>query len=304
MSDRLDSRSLLLFLAVADALSFRQAAETLHLSQPPLSRAIRELEERLGTRLFDRNTKGVTLTAAGEKLLPYARNIAKLLREAEAALTTQGLPANLRLGLTSAVEPAWFRGLAQRVQGTHPGTVVSTFSNTSPQLIRQLRAGKLDAAFIALPTDTHGLDVLELDRLPMVVAIPSTHHLAKRRMVGLADLTREKIFWFERARQPAFYDHCQAVFSRHGFAPSKLREPSDHHVLLADVANGRGIALLPKSFTTLKRAGVVYRSLVEGEALSVGIGLASRTDWPGVRDTLAAAAKVKQPGVSMAGRIA
>jgi DNA-binding transcriptional LysR family regulator len=265
MPYRLDSRSLLLFLAVADALSFRQAAETLHLSQPPLSRAIRELEERLGTRLFDRNTNGVTLTPAGEKLLPYARSVAKLLREAEAALTPQGLPANLRLGLTSAVEPAWFRGLVQRVQATHPGTLVSTFSDTSPRLIRLLRAGKLDAAFIALPTDAHGLDVREVDRLPMVVALPSTHHLAKRRAVGLADLAREKVLWFERARQPAFYDHCQTIFSRHGFAPSKLREPSDHHVLLGDVANGRGIALLPKSFTALRRTGVVYRSLVEGK---------------------------------------
>lgn len=294
MSYRLDSRSLLLFLAVADALSFRQAAETLHLSQPPLSRAIRELEERLGTRLFDRNTNGVTLTPAGEKLLPYARSVAKLLREAEAALTPQGLPANLRLGLTSAVEPAWFRGLVQRVQATHPGTLVSTFSDTSPRLIRLLRAGKLDAAFIALPTDAHGLDVREVDRLPMVVALPSTHHLAKRRAVGLADLAREKVLWFERARQPAFYDHCQTIFSRHGFAPSKLREPSDHHVLLGDVANWRGIALLPKSFTALRRTGVVYRSLVEGEELSVGIGLASPADRPGVRKVLAAAVEVNQ----------
>ncbi|CAM3086545.1 LysR family transcriptional regulator [Cupriavidus taiwanensis] len=294
MSNRIDSRSLLLFLAVSDALSFRQAAETLHLSQPPLSRAIREFEERLGTRLFDRNTKGVTLTPAGEKLLPYARKIAKLLRDAEAALTTPGLPVNLRLGLTSAVEPVWFSGLAQRVQAAHPGMVVSTFSDTSPRLIRQLRAGKLDAAFIALPTSAQGLDVQELDRLPMVVAIPSTHHLAKRRTVGLADLAREKVLWFERARQPAFYDHCQRVFSRHGFAPSKLREPTDHHVLLGDVANGRGIALLPKSFTALKRAGVAYRSLVEGEELSVGIGLASPADRPGVRDILAAATAVNR----------
>ena len=68
MSSRLDSRSLALFLAVADTSSFRQAAETLHVSQPPLSRAIRELEERLGARLFDRGTQGVSLTEAGRKL--------------------------------------------------------------------------------------------------------------------------------------------------------------------------------------------------------------------------------------------
>lgn len=294
MSNRLDSRSLLLFLAVADALSFRQAAETLHLSQPPLSRAIRELEQRLGTRLFDRNTKGVTLTPAGAKLLPYARNLAKLLREAEAALTTPGLPADLRLGLTSAVEPAWFRGLEQRVQETHPGTVVSIFSDTSPRLIRQLQAGKLDAAFIALPTDAYGLDVRELDRLPMIVAIPSSHELAKRRKVGLADLAGERIFWFERARQPAFYDYCQTVFFRHGFIPTKLKEPLDHHVLLGDVARGRGIALLPKSFSALRRAGVVYKSLIEGKELSVGIGLASPADRPGVREIGAAAAEANR----------
>ena len=290
MSKLLDSRSLALFLAVADALSFRQAAETLHLSQPPLSRAIRELEERLGTRLFDRNTKGLNLTDAGQRLLPYARSIGKLLREAEAELATQGLPATLRLGLTSAVEPSWFRGLAQRVQAAHPGTAVSTLSDTSPRLVRQLRAGKLDAAFIALPTDAPGLDVLELDRLPMVVAMPSSHPLAKRKKVSLADLARASVFWFERARQPAFYDHCQKVFSRHGFAPPKLREPTDHHVLLADVAGGRGVALLPKSFTGLRRAGVAYRSLVEGEELAVGIGLASREGRQGMRDILAALA--------------
>ena len=288
MSTLLDSRSLALFLAVADALSFRQAAETLHLSQPPLSRAIRELEERLGTRLFERSTKGVSLTDAGQRLLPYARSIGKLLREAEAELAAQGLPATLRLGLTSAVEPTWFRWLAERVQAT--GTAVSTLSDTSPRLVRQLRAGKLDAAFVALPTDAHGLDVLELDRLPMVVAMQSSHQLAKRKTVRLSDLAREAVFWFERARQPAFYDHCQKVFSRHGFAPSKLREPTDHHVLLSDVASGRGVALLPKSFTGLRRAGVVYRSLVEGEELAVGIGLATRRDRQGMRDVLTAVA--------------
>lgn len=292
MSSLLDSRALALFLAVADALSFRQAAETLHLSQPPLSRAIRELEERLGIRLFDRTTKGVNLTDAGQRLLPYARKIGRLLREAEAELATQNLPAILRLGLTSAAEPTWFRGLAERIQATHPGTVVSILSDTSPRLVRRLHGGKLDAAFVALPTDVQGLNVLEFDRLPMVVAMQSSNRLAKRKAVRLADLAGESVFWFERARQPAFYDHCQKVFSRHGFAPSKLREPTDHHVLLGEVASGRGVALLPKSFTGLRRAGVVYRSLVEGEELAVGIGLVTRGDRQGIRDILTAAALV------------
>ena len=291
MTTRLDSRALSLFLAVADAQSFRQAADTLHLSQPPLSRAIRELEERLGVRLFHRHTQGVNLTEAGRKLLPYARAVAELLRDAEATLTAEGLPPALRLGLTSAVEPAWFRGLPQRIEARHPGTAISTFSDTSPRLIRQLRTGKLDAAFIALPTETEGLEVNELDRLPMIVAMSSVHRLAKRRMIRLTDLAKEPVFWFERSRQPAFYDHCQRIFARHGLALRKLREPVDHHVLLAEVASGRGMALLPKSFAGLRKKGVAYRSLAEGDELAVGIGLATPKDRPTMRDMLAAVAR-------------
>ena len=82
MRPRLDSRALELFVAVAEALSFRQAAQVLHLSQPPLSRAIRALEERLGTRLFERDTRAVALTEAGQRLLPRARRILRLLKEA------------------------------------------------------------------------------------------------------------------------------------------------------------------------------------------------------------------------------
>jgi DNA-binding transcriptional LysR family regulator len=292
MSNRLDSRSLALFLAVADTLSFRQAAETLHMSQPPLSRAIRELEERLGIPLFVRNTHGVSLTDGGCKLLPYARRIARLLREAEAELTVPRLPRTLRLGMTNAVEPVWFDGLVERVQARQPEIAVSVIFDTSPRLVRQLHTGKLTAAFVALPTELRGLHVVQLDHLPMVVAMHSAHRLAKRKMIRLADLTSESVFWFERARQPAFFDHCQQIFARHDFAPSKLREPNDHHVLLADVARGRGVALLPRSFTGLRRAGVIYKDLVEGEELGVGVGLVTNNDHETVRNMLVKAVDI------------
>ncbi len=292
MSSKLDSRSLSLFLAVADALSFRQAAEALHLSQPPLSRAIRDLESRLGMPLFDRHARGVSLTEAGRRLLPYARGVADLLRQAEAAFQGAAVPATLGLGMTSAAEPSWFRGLADRAQALQPGVRVEVVSDTSPRLVRQLRAGRLDAAFIALPTDVRELDVLEIDRLPMVVALPSAHPLARRRLLRLADLAQQPVFWFERARQPAFYDHCQQVFERHRFAPPKLREPADHHVLLAEVAAGRGMALLTSSFTGLRRAGVAYRRLAEGDALALGIGLVTPSGQTALRALLSRAGGV------------
>lgn len=290
MSRRLDSRSLSLFLAVADAASYRQAAEQLHLSQPPLSRAIRELEERLGVRLFDRHASGVSLTDAGRMLRPYAMKVARVLREAEAAMVAQADPGVMRLGLTSAVEPAWFGPFVEALRRDGPPTM-TVVSDTSPRLVRLLRAGRLDAACIALPTEAPGLDVLEVDRLPMVVALPAAHPLARRRRVALAALAAGPVFWFERARQPAFYDHCERVFAQLGFQPRRLREAADHHVLMADVAAGRGAALLPRSFTQLRRAGVVYRELVEGDALSVGVGIAAPRDRAAQHARLVAAAQ-------------
>src|SRR3546814_10666193 len=85
------------------------------MSQPPLSRAIRQMEDRLGTPLFFRDTHAVRLTPAGERLLPHARKIKRQLAQAEASIASPALPARLRLGMTSAVEPPWFRGLAARI---------------------------------------------------------------------------------------------------------------------------------------------------------------------------------------------
>jgi DNA-binding transcriptional LysR family regulator len=264
-------------------LSFRQAAQTLHMTQPPLSRAIRELEERLGVRLLERNTQLVKLTSAGAALVPYARKVARLLKEAQAALQGFKVLGRLRLGMTSAVDLPWLSALPASIQQTGERQDVVVTSDTSPRLVRQLRNGRLDAAVIALPTETHELDVLEVDRVPMLVALASSHPLARRKLLSLSDLDGHHVFWFERARQPAFYDHCERVFARHAFAPHRLREPADHHVLLGEVAAGKGLALLAGTFAGLKRKGVSYRPLAEGDELAIGVGLATSPDRQQVR---------------------
>ena len=285
MPRRLDSRSLALFLAVADAASIRQAAEQLNISQPPLSRAIRELEERLGCRLFERHASGIALTTAGRTLRPYALKADRLLKDAEREMSALAAPVHIRLGLTSAVEPAWFSGLADAAGAHYADQTFSVVSDSSPRLVRQLRAGRLDVACIALPTETQGLRVQEVDRLPMVVALATSHPLARRKRLSLADLAETPLFWFERARQPSFFDHCEKVFARHGVTSRRLREPSDHHVLLAKVDAGLGLALLPASFSAFRRAGVSYRALNEGDELAVGVGLVTPSDRPAIHET-------------------
>lgn len=274
----LDTHALTLFCAVARCLNFRQAAEQLHMTQPPLSRAIRLLEDRLGTRLFERDTQGVTLTQAGRTLLPQALHILDLLDTAQTSLRQDSAPARLRLGLTSSVEAGLFRPLLAAL-GKQLGTMrLELTAAPSPRLVTAVRKGQLDAALLALPSATFELAVQPLARQPMMLALPAGHRLAKKRKVSLDDIAAESIYWFERARQPAFFDHCQDIFRRHGFAPAFVREAVDHHVLLSDVAAGKGMALLADSFRALRLAGVAYRPLVEGEELAAGIGLAWRQE--------------------------
>lgn len=274
----LDTHALTLFCAVARCLNFRQAAEQLHMTQPPLSRAIRTLEDKLGTRLFERDTQGVALTPAGRTLLPQALHILDLLAAAQASLQAESTPARLRLGLTSSVEAGLFRPLLAALEQALQPMHLELASAPSPRLVAAVRKGQLDAALLALPSATFDLAVQPLARQPMMLALPATHRLAKKRKLSLLDIAQEPIYWFERARQPAFFDHCQQVFSRHGFAPTFLREALDHHVLLGDVAAGKGMALLADSFRALRLDGVVYRPLREGDELAAGIGLAWRRE--------------------------
>ena len=269
----LSTRELELFLAVAECLNFRLAAERLHMSQPPLSRSIRALEGRLGTRLFARNTHRVSLTPAGAKLLPQAQNIIYLLGKAEQSLQRYAAPKVLRLGLTSSLGTGMFADFITALEKRlHPVNVETTFDN-SPRLVAQVKKKTLDAAIIAHPTHLQGQSYVELARIPQVVAVASHNPLSKRRVLSLGEIANQPVYWFARARQPAFFDHCHRVFRQHGFAPHYLPEPHDHHVLLAEVAAGNGVAILPRSFTALRLKGVAYRPLREGDEIAVGVGL-------------------------------
>lgn len=275
MNHRVDIRHLRYFIAVAEELNFRRAAERLHLSQPPLSRQIQALEDDLGSPLLARDRARVSLTPAGRAFLPEARKVLALLDKAVDAARSRGAGESneLALGYTLALDRSAFPEITQALERAHPECALSIRSKRSLQLIDEVRRGQLDAAFIGLPAETRGLAVQELASDPFVVALPATSACARKRVVALADLNGEPVFWFKRSANPSFYDYCERYFERVGFAPRRLAEPEDHHVLLGMIAEGRGSGLIPASLQHIRRDGVVFRRLREGGQIAIRIAL-------------------------------
>jgi len=275
MTRHLELRQLRYFVAVAEELNFRRAAERLSITQPPLSRQIQALEEEVGVRLLERDRTGVALTLTGAAFLLEARD---LLARAENLIskTRRSAPdtAEVRIGITTVVDASLFTWLQPAVRLRGPNITLIEKRQISQRCVADLRRGVLDLAIIGLPSLTTGLtvDVLGVD--PLVAALPAHHRLARRKVVALAELNEDPLFWFSRSLNSAYFDHFGAVFQRFGYDPPRLKEPADHHILLGLIADGRGIALIPASLTSIVRPGVTYKALKERPVLKIEIGVA------------------------------
>lgn len=277
MTQQLNLRQLKYFIAVAEELNFRRAAERLFITQPPMSRQIQMLEEVIGARLLDRDRGGVRLTEAGERFLADAR---ALLRESE-RVVTRVRPSGvgderplLRVGITTVVDVGLFAGIEPTLEQRIPGVRVSIKRQISAHSIRDLNQARIDVALIGLPSRADGLTVEPLFDDPLVACISASHWLAKRPRVSILDLGDDKLFWFDRKLNPAYYDYCERVFERVGFSPRRIPEPADHHVLLGLIAEGQGFALVPNSMHNVTRKGVKFKKIVEGDQLCIRVGVA------------------------------
>lgn len=287
MAIRFKLRQLEMFIAVAKVLNFREAAAALHMTQPPLSRQIAELEHGLGVRLFERSRVGVALTPAGALFLEEAR---KLIAACEAMSrrfsSSIADPAReLKIGLTSSVDTETLQHILPYMQSAIPNLNISFTRQSSVKSVRGLQRNRIDAAIIGMPSRTDDLAVRKLYRDPFCVALSTGHRLRNRRKISLMDLNEETVFWFGRELNPHFYDRCESLFRDIGFSPKRALEPADHHVLLGLIANRAGIGLIPRSLQKIRRSGVVYRELVESDRLFIDVSIAYPTP---LRDPLVA----------------
>lgn len=255
------------FLVLAETLHFGQAAQRLHMTQPPLTMAIQQLEARLGVVLFERNRRRVALSAAGEALVEPVRH---LLQQASALpgvaqAAGRGAVGRLRLGFVSTVGfgplPGWLRGFRQ----AEPGVQVVLREATTDVQLQALARGEADAGFVLhAPGVAAGLEPwsrLSVGREPLVLALPEGAPVATARRLRVAELLAQPLVIFPRVIAPSLYDAVLGFYHRHGVSPVIAQEAIQMQTIVNLVSAGLGLAWVPRSMTQLQRPGVAYRTL-------------------------------------------
>jgi DNA-binding transcriptional LysR family regulator len=238
------------FVAVAEELHFRRAAERLHVAQPAVSEQVRKLEEELGVRLFDRTPRSVSLTDAGAAMLDEARRV---LRQAEVARMAarnacEQATTRLRIGHLPDALPSRVSRAMQQFATSTPNVEISLETGPAVRLIGEVRAERLDAAVIGLPAPTSGLRATSAGAQRVLAALPVTHPHAVGPPVSLERLAPGRLVALPSDTNPALHSTVVSVCREAGLSPAfvEVAEARVEHALLA-VASGAGIALLPES---------------------------------------------------------
>jgi DNA-binding transcriptional LysR family regulator len=243
-------RHLRYFVAVAEELHFRRAAERLYVAQPAVSEQVRKLEEELGVRLFDRTHRSVILTAAGAVLLDEARRV---LQQAEIARSAarnaaRGSADQLRLGHLPELLPGAVARAMRMLGAAGACMSIRLETGSTSRLIGQLRAHQLDAVIVGLPVPSNGLRITRTGGERAVAALPAGHPHASSECVALHRLAPERVIVLPRESNPAFHTAVVAMCRDAGLSPDLIEvgEARTDHALLA-VASGAGMALVPES---------------------------------------------------------
>jgi DNA-binding transcriptional LysR family regulator len=277
----MELRHLRYFVAVAEELHFRRAAERLHVAQPAVSEQIRKLESELGVQLFNRTQRSVTLTPSGQAMLGEARRV---LRQADAAQTAARNAADeaksrLRVGYLSDSIPENVARAMRMLTASTPLVQISLETGPALGLVEAVRSDQLDVAVVGLPAPTRGLRATPAGHEGVVAALPVTHPLATGGSVPIERLAPERLVSLPRDTNPALHNAIVSMCRDAGLSPTmiELAEPRVEQALMA-VATGAGMALLPESASTYYSAPGVRFTPVQMPASVLSSVVVTRPD--------------------------
>ncbi|RMC33190.1 LysR family transcriptional regulator [Paracoccus alkanivorans] len=257
----LDHKLLRQFLAVADAGSVRGAAVALNISQPPLTQAIKRLEDDLGLVLFDRLPKGMALTEAGRVLAEEAREVLAQLSRAETRVrrVAENNPV-VRIGFVSAA----LTGALQRLLRTLAGQPINLLEMTTPEQEAALLEGRIDVGLLHPPIAFLDMPVHSLGRDPFVAALPINHPLAQSGRISFAQIAAETFVLFPREQGPSLMGAIERLAFEHGTTLNVAASAPRVHSQLAIVAGGVGIGLVTASTArALSFEGVCFVDIMD-----------------------------------------
>ena len=262
----MELRHLRYFVAVAEELNFRRAAGRLHLAQPALSTQIKNLEEKLGVRLFERTTRSVMLTQTGQVFLGEARAILAAAAQAEQLVrkAEHGLVGTLRVGVITPATGPLLAKVLRHFHQKYPGVQLSLSALTSAEQLRRLRAGELDAGLLRPPVTSPELDSRFVEQAPQVLALPAGHRLARKRRLEWKDFNGEGLVMIHPDQQHSFYDPFIAACVKAGAKTHVAQYAQDVQIKMWLISAGFGIAPVTATLVEIRRPGVVFRPLPPG----------------------------------------
>jgi DNA-binding transcriptional LysR family regulator len=256
----MELRHLRYFVTVAEELNVSRASARLRISQPAVSRQLRDLEQELGVDLFDRRNSKLRLTPAGEAFLAHARDVLRRSQDAASQMAAFRAPGRRRLKIgyiapvLATLTPA-LRRFGQKNQGVE----VVLREMPPGEQVPALRDGRIDLALPGNPCPelANEFEVTILERIPFQAVLPDNHLLALRKRISLVELKDEDFIGFDETRFPGRNDMICRACQEVGFTPRLIHRVESLSALLAKVAAGDGVTLTPREVGQLPHPGAV-----------------------------------------------
>jgi DNA-binding transcriptional LysR family regulator len=275
MDQDIELRHLRYFLAVAETLHFSKAAQLLGMAQPPLSQQIKRLEQLLGHRLFDRTTRGVKLTLAGQLLAERSRSTIEKVEDdlAQVRRLGRGEEGTLTVGFSGSVMFTDLPAAIGSYRRRYPKVELRLRELSTTAQIAALRTGTLDLAFMRDADPNEGIQITPMIEERFVAVLPDSHALAHRRSIRVRDLAKEPFILFARRMGPLAFDRTIACCEKSGFRPNIVQDAPQWPTLVRLVAAGLGVSLAPGCIATVAIPGAVYREVHAACRTTVDLGI-------------------------------
>ncbi|MEN5180962.1 LysR family transcriptional regulator [Comamonas testosteroni] len=280
----MDLRQLRHFVTLAQTLNYRQAAEQLHMSQPPLSQSIRKLEDDLGVQLFERDRRGTVLSTAGVAALESAKLALYHARQVKAVsqATASGEIGRLHIGFIGSATFSLIPQLVQAFRAAYPAIDLVLTESTTREICAHVASGDFDAGLLRYPvTQATDLSITMVEPDRLIAALPAGNPLLIKDELRLIDLAHEPFVNYRPSEVPGLHALVVLACQNAGFLPQIKQHAVQAQTLVSLVGAGLGVALVPAVVAKAATPGVVFRELADTANLpQIGIALALNQRQP------------------------